>query len=441
MALLLCNTASDWRWRWDQTTGEPITTNTNRKWIGIQVSEENSLVYVVATKYSAGSSSNKRKFHVGLYTLSQGGSTSTQINSSGTVTYKFSQNSNFTNSTTKTVTGFSPIWSGSSVSSTLYGETSIEYTATNDVNIYVSIQVSGGQGQYKNDTVTYSLATAEFKCNVSGEAYFKLPKVPSYTVNFDKYLDGSTYTGSDITLDRTSYTAYDTSSTTTCTTDTTNSAKYSFSGWFKGSNTSASWTAKTTGSINASSNSGSTYHAKWTTNKYTVSSTTYTNGEASTSGGNISINPVTVTHGGSTTLTATVNSGYRFLGWYSTSTGAIIGGSTDRLATTLSYTLSNVTSNTTLYPSFISRYTIETLTVPLAGGTVSGTTEVDRGGSTTLTATPNEHYEFIGWSIGYDDTAPTIFSNPLELTNITEDKFVFAYFMYLLSIKRRIISG
>lgn len=435
----LATLSTSWVSTWTDSWGE-----THASGIGLTNSDFACLQYYITARYSEGTGS-KRRLELGLQTASTcTGNANSSVNSAGTVYYAYKKHDASSWSGWKSVS-ISPIWTGKWYhSSTTYGQlkgtSTFEIDCSSAVDVDVKFYVSGGSGSW-DDTFEFDCSTWTLDGGTASGLYFRIPAKPSYTVSFDKYLDGSTYTGSDITLDRTSYTAYDTSSTTTCTTDTTNSAKYSFSGWFKGSNTSASWTAKTTGSINASSNSGSTYHAKWTTNTYTVSSTTYTDGVTSTSGGNISISSATVAYGGSSTLTATVNSGYRFLGWYSTSTGAIIGGSTDRLATTLSYTLSSVTSNTTLYPSFISRYTIETLTVPLAGGTVSGTTEVDRGGSTTLTATPNEHYEFIGWSIGYDDTAPTVFSNPLELTNITEDKFVFAYFMYLLSIKRRIISG
>lgn len=438
----------------------------------VMIDEDGGFQYNLFVRYSG--SGNSKTIHLGLtgYRVATGNSVGGKTTTNPTVTYYYKRAGVDSDFKTLTSSSDAILWptgqyknmpenvsdstiEASSSNSYVYDVKTFTLNPTSNgtyPNITLKYKVTGGAGQYTGGDTSVWTAESGYDAptqsqwpatGVTWPTYeISISATPTaYNVYFDKYLDGSKYTNNDITIDLARYTTYETTSTTTCTTGTTNSAKYSFSGWFKDSSASASWTTKTTGDINVSSNTGSTYHAKWTTNTCTVSSTTYTNGVVNTSGGNITISPVTVAYGGSTVLTATVNSGYRFLGWYSTSTGAIIGGSTDRLATTISYTLSNVTSNTTVYPSFISRYTIETLTVPLDGGTISGATEVDSGGSTTLTAIPNEHYEFAGWSIGYDDTAPTIFSNPLELTNITEDKIVFAYFMYLLSIKRRIISG
>ena len=88
-------------------------------------------------------------------------------------------------------------------------------------------------------------------------------------------------------------------------------------------------------------------------------------------------------------LTATPNSGYKFDGWYQGST---------LKSTNANYTFT-VTGNITLTAKF-SQATTYTVTVnkdPANGGTVTGGGTYAEGASTTLTATPNPGWEFVGF--------------------------------------------
>lgn len=101
------------------------------------------------------------------------------------------------------------------------------------------------------------------------------------------------------------------------------------------------------------------------------------------------------------TVTAAVNSGYIFAGWYCG--GVLLSGS-------LIYTFT-VLGNITLEARFIPTVTV-TVTAQ-SGGTVSGGKTVEKGQQVTITAAANSGYKFDGW---YDGNAKVSGSNPYTFT-------------------------
>ncbi|MDA8630624.1 VCBS repeat-containing protein [Flavobacteriaceae bacterium] len=95
----------------------------------------------------------------------------------------------------------------------------------------------------------------------------------------------------------------------------------------------------------------------------------------------------TFASGTQVSLTATPTSGYSFSGWSNGST-----------ANPLTVTLNSNTTITANFQVIVNSYT---LTVTAGeGGTVNGGGEYEEGTEVTITATPDEGYEFIGWSDG-----------------------------------------
>ena len=119
------------------------------------------------------------------------------------------------------------------------------------------------------------------------------------------------------------------------------------------------------------------------------------------------------TYGATATLTATANEGYEFVGW-------TVGENT---VTDNPLTLT-VTSDVTVVANFkaIEHTVTATVNDPVMG-TVEGAGVYNYGASATLTATANEGYEFVGWTVGEN----TVTDNPLTLT-VTSDVTVVATF-------------
>jgi hypothetical protein len=95
----------------------------------------------------------------------------------------------------------------------------------------------------------------------------------------------------------------------------------------------------------------------------------------------------TFNYGASNTITATSNEGYNFVSW--TENGTVVSSSA-------SYTFT-VNSTRSLKANFAIKtfaITLETST----GGTVSGQGTFNYGTNNTVTATPNEGYDFVGWT-------------------------------------------
>ena len=116
-------------------------------------------------------------------------------------------------------------------------------------------------------------------------------------------------------------------------------------------------------------------------------------------GGSVSIPGGTFSQGTQVSITATPNSGYTFNGWSN--------GSTTNPLTVSVY------SNTTITANFILANNTYTLSVTAGdGGSVSSEGgEYNEGTQVTVIATPNDGYEFAGWSDGESNATRTIILN------------------------------
>ncbi len=124
------------------------------------------------------------------------------------------------------------------------------------------------------------------------------------------------------------------------------------------------------------------------TKQYTLTVSAGDGGSVSTAGG-------TFSQGTEVSVTATPNSGYQFTSWSNGST-----------ANPLNVTLNSNTSVTANFEAIVNSYT---LTVSSGdGGSVSTEGgEYEEGTEVTITATPDEGYEFIGWE-GFEENNSTI---------------------------------
>lgn len=123
-------------------------------------------------------------------------------------------------------------------------------------------------------------------------------------------------------------------------------------------------------------------------------------------GGSVSSAGGTFLQGTQVSITATPSTGYVFSSWSNGST-------TNPLNVTLN-------SNTTVTANFEIIINSFTLTVTAGeGGSVSGGGEYDEGTEVTITATPDEGYEFMGWSDGKLNITNTFNIN--SNINITAD--------------------
>ena len=152
-----------------------------------------------------------------------------------------------------------------------------------------------------------------------------------------------------------------------------------------------------TSEVNPGSNSsysgyGNTQTAAAT--QYTLTVTAGTGGSVSTSGG-------TYDDGTIVTVTATPNDGYEFVGWNgSDSTNATID-ITINSDTTLEALFSEIQST-----AATTQYNL-TVTAGTGGSVSTSGGTYDDGTIVTVTATPNDGYEFVGWN-GSDSTNATI---------------------------------
>ncbi len=178
---------------------------------------------------------------------------------------------------------------------------------------------------------------------------------------------------------------------------------YSFTGW----------TGDVTGTDNPLTINSVTANMSITAN---FALNTYAVAFSAGTGGTLSgTTPQAVNHGDSTTaITAVPDTGYTFTGWTGDATG------TDN-----PLTLTNVTASKTITANFtINTYTVEFINE--GGGTLTGISPqtVNYGSNcTSITAVPDTGYTFIGWSGDYIGS-----DNPLTVTNVTGNKYIFALF-------------
>lgn len=200
------------------------------------------------------------------------------------------------------------------------------------------------------------------------------------------------------------------------------STGYTFDGWYNGSTrVSTSLTYAPTDVTK-----DMTLEARATINSYTVTVSAYyrmTDGTgdyaSGTTGGSVS-GGGSVNYGGSKTITASPATGYKFDGWYSTgaSGGTLVSSSA-------SYTISNVTSNQTVYARFTRKYYTVTYEKGDYVASLSRTSErvahrTDARGSTmTVDKTTAQYsYSIDGWYKGSTRVSTTASIAP---TDIVED--------------------
>ena len=167
---------------------------------------------------------------------------------------------------------------------------------------------------------------------------------------------------------------------TSCTVTATANTNYTFINWTESGNvvsTNASYTFTVNGNRNLVAN------FTYVPPTYTVSvSANPSDGGTVTGGGSY-------TEGSSCTVTAIPNSGYNFVNW--TENG-------NQFSANASYTFA-VTGNRTLVAHFSNQgYVITAMADPEEGGSVSGSGTYEYGQNCTITAAPNENYQFINWT-------------------------------------------
>ncbi len=149
-----------------------------------------------------------------------------------------------------------------------------------------------------------------------------------------------------------------------------------------------------------------TYTAKWT--YYTIT----TNTDLSAAGSYTQRTNYKVTVGQSVTLTATPNTGYTFVGWYDGET---------KLSENSSYTFTMPAENIA-YTAKWTYYTLTTNTSLAEGGSYTQRSDykVTAGSSTTITATTNNGYTFVGWFNGETKLSGDLsYTFAMPATNVT----------------------
>ena len=188
---------------------------------------------------------------------------------------------------------------------------------------------------------------------------------------------------------------------TTATLTATANEGYEFVGWTVGENT------LTENPLTLTVTSNVTVVANFKAIEHTVTATVNDPTMGTVEGAGV------YNYGATATLTATANEGYEFVGW--TVNGETL---TDNPLTLA------VTSDVTVEATFKAiEHTITATVNDPTMGTVEGAGVYNYGATATLTATANEGYEFVGWTVGEN----TLTDNPLTLT-VTSDVTVVANF-------------
>ena len=129
-----------------------------------------------------------------------------------------------------------------------------------------------------------------------------------------------------------------------------------------------------------------------------------------------------IAEGQTATLTATPDAGYKFVGWYD---NAEYTGDAYSTANPLVIT---VTQDLSFYALFdeLERYTISV--VAGNGGSVSGNGDYYENSTTTIAATANAGYYFVGWYTEANGMGELISTSANLEVNVTQDQTYYAYF-------------
>lgn len=164
-----------------------------------------------------------------------------------------------------------------------------------------------------------------------------------------------------------------------CTVHATASTGYTFTNWTE-NGTQVSSQADYTFTVNGNRN----LVANFAINSYTISvSADPANAGSVTGGGNYN-------QGETCTLTATAHTGYTFVNWTKNGT---------QVSTNATYSFT-VTESADYVAHFTATgYVISVSADPIIGGSVSGGGTYTQGQSCTITASANQSYEFINWTL------------------------------------------
>ena len=156
---------------------------------------------------------------------------------------------------------------------------------------------------------------------------------------------------------------------------------------------------------------------------------TYTvTAKVSGTGGNVSVSPDEVEHGGSVTIKVTPDEGY-IVDSVQTADGTLLTPNADG-----TYTLDNVTEDQTITVTFQKQTYTVTATVSGTGGKVSVSSEkVEHGGSVTVTVTPDGGYIVDKVDDNGTDVTGQVTNNTYTLTNVTASHNITVTFQKLTS--------
>ena len=189
-----------------------------------------------------------------------------------------------------------------------------------------------------------------------------------------------------------------------CTVSATPNTGYTFTNW-----TENGTVVSTNASYTFIVNNNRTLVANFQTQSFTITATADpANGGTASGGGSYD-------YGQTCHLSATANTGYRFFNW--TENGVHVTSVPD-----LSFT---VTSNRNLVAHFeLEDYFITAAANPTEGGIVTGDGAYNYNQSCTLTATPNEGYDFLNWT----ENGTVVSSDATYTFNVTGDRTLVANF-------------
>ena len=155
---------------------------------------------------------------------------------------------------------------------------------------------------------------------------------------------------------------------------------------------------------------------------------TYTvTAKVSGTGGNVSVSPDEVEHGGSVTIKVTPDEGY-IVDSVQTADGTLLTPNADG-----TYTLDNVTEDQTITVTFQKQTYTVTVTAGTGGTASVSSDEVGHGGSVTVTIAPNDNYEIKSVQDNGTDVTGQVKDNTYTLANVTADHDITVTFQKLTS--------
>ncbi len=171
---------------------------------------------------------------------------------------------------------------------------------------------------------------------------------------------------------------------TTVTITATPNDGYEFVGW-NGSDSSNA-------TIDITINSDTTLEAVFSEIQSTAATTQYSLTVTAGTGGSVSTSGGTYDDGTTVTITATPNDGYEFVGWNGSDSSNATIDITINSDTTLEAVFSEIQST-----AATTQYSL-TVTAGTGGSVSTSGGTYDDGTTVTITATPNDGYEFVGWN-------------------------------------------